>query len=357
MKKLLLYSGLFAFGLSIQAQQDPQYTQFMFNKQLYNPATVGFTGNHCVNLLVRSQYGNFNDQTYTLNTAANGNTEIYGKRGSRTATFSYGAPLPFAITPNQKPKKFQGGLGASFFTDRVGYFTSTVFKLDAGIRKELDMNQTIGLGLNVGAMQRVLDFAGFLPKDPGDPLISTITNGTSSMKPTIGLGAWYQNSGFRNLSLGYSIQNINRPKFSYQGVLNDQQGVHHYLNAGAEFQLNGDIELLPFLMVKASQASGFFANPDINLAAFARYRQNISAGIALRSSFRTFESASIIIGYNVNPALRIGYSFDFNATQLRLNNSNTHEFVLNYCFELQIKERPVIRLDDPFHLGKSPEQE
>ncbi len=355
MKKSLLATFLVGLCINAFGQQDPHYTQYMFNKQLYNPAYTGFTNSHCVALLMRSQYGNYLDQTYTLNQAATGAQEVYGKKGSRTATFSYGAPIPFAEGGKWKSKN-TGGIGASFFSDRVGYVTTTNFKLDISGKRELDPDRTIAVGLNIGAVQKELDFSGFLPKDPGDPLIP-VSTATSNMKPAIGFGAWYRDLGMHDLNIGYSLQNINKPQFNAGPIVNMRAGLHHYIFGSAVFALGPLLELTPSLMVKASQDQGFFANPDFNTAALFKYNNNLTGGIALRNSFKTFESASVVLGYNLNPELRIGYSFDFNVTALSRNNSNTHEIILNYCFKLKIPEPTYLIIVDPLRLGKDPNQE
>ena len=121
-KKILLIVCLGCFMKSY-GQQDPQYTQFMFNKQLYNPAVTGFDGKHCVGLLARTQYSKYEDQSFTLNDRAPNATDVFQSRGSKTVTFSYGAPIPFAGDPKGDNS---GGVGLSVYSDQTGYLT-TIF--------------------------------------------------------------------------------------------------------------------------------------------------------------------------------------------------------------------------------------
>ena len=89
-----------------------------------------------------------------------------------------------------------------------------------------------------------------------------------------------------------------------------------------------------------------------SLNALAEVTQDLEIGLAFRTSFSTFESMALLLGYNLNEKLRLGYAFDLNTAQLRNNNNNTHEIVLNYCFTLQITPPPIIRLVDPRRLDR-----
>jgi|GEM_PF-6778781 len=352
MKKSLLSSLFLGFSILATAQQDPQYTQFMFNRQLYNPAVTGFDNNHCMALLARTQYAKYLDESYTLNNDASSNTEIYGGNGAKTVTFSYGAPIPFA---RDAKGKNSGGVGMSVYSDKAAYINTTYLKLDIAGKRALPFNRTIGVGVNIGAMQKAIDFGGFLFKDPGDPLIGA--NKTSSnMNVNFGAGVWFNDPDRRNLTLGYAIQNLSKKEFSFGLIDAVRPGLHQYINASMDFDVIAPgMVLTPSLMVKASQDSkGVFTNPDFSLAGILKYNQKLSVGLGIRSSTRTFESFSAIIGWNLNQALRIGYSFDFNTTKLRFNNSNTHELVLNYCFRLTLPERVEIILVDPVFLDKDP---
>ena len=346
-KKILLIVVCLGLVFKAYGQQDPQYTQFMFNKQLYNPAVTGFDGKHCVAILARTQYAKFEDRTYVLNDAVGNDIDLYGNRGAKTVTFSYGAPIPFARLP-KGPNS--GGAGLSVFSDQVGYLTTNYYKGDFAYRRELDYGKAIGFGINVGAMQKTIDVGGLIYKDPNDPRIPTDVN-PSGINMNLGGGVWFNNPNFNNLSLGYSIQNFSGKEFQFASLKAVAPGIHQYLNASAEFTPGG-IMVRPYLMIKASQDGFGFANPDINLGALAEINQSLQAGLSIRSSTKTFESFSAILGFNLNPQLRIGYSFDLNTTQLRGNNNNTHEVILNYCFAVVVKKPPVIRLVDPRHLDK-----
>jgi type IX secretion system PorP/SprF family membrane protein len=346
MKKVLLIIVSLGIGLNVFGQQDPQYTQFMFNKQLYNPAVVGFDGKHCATLLARTQYTNYEDQTYTFNDDVNNqDIELFSSRGARTMTFSYGAPIPFARLPKGNNS---GGIGVSVLSDKAGYLGTTTFKLDGAFRTTLASGAGLGFGLNIAATQKAIDLDGLRYKDPGDPRIPAQDN--SGINPNVGLGVWYSDPN-TGLSLGYALQNVMGNEFDFATLQTLKPGWHQYINVGYD-NLPLPIPVDANLMVKASQDQFGFANPDFNLNALAEVTPDLELGIAFRSSLRTFESLALLLGYNLNNNLRIGYSFDLNTAKLRNNNNNTHEVVLNYCFNLEIPERPPIRLVDPRHLDK-----
>lgn len=346
MKKGLLIMLSLGCVLSASAQQDPQYTQFMFNKQLYNPAVVGFDGKHCAALLARTQYTNYEDQTYKFNDATNNSDiELFSSRGARTMTFSYGAPIPFARLPKGNNS---GGIGLSVMSDKAGYLATTMFKLDGAFRTTLASGAGLGFGLNIAASQKNIDLAGLRYKNAGDPRIPP--QGNSGIKPNIGAGVWYSDPT-SGLSLGYSLQNVLNTQFDFATLQTLEPGWHQYINVGYD-NLPLPIPVNANLLIKASQDDVGFANPDFSLNALAQVSSNLEAGIAFRSSLKTFESLALLLGYNLNEKLRLGYAFDLNTAKIRNNNNNTHEIVLNYCFTLQVQEKPLIRLVDPRHLDK-----
>jgi len=346
-RKILLVAVCFGFIFKAYGQQDPQYTQFMFNKQLYNPAVTGFDGKHCVAILARTQYTKYEDQTYQLNDDVQQDPNTFGATGARTVTFSYGAPIPFARAP-KGPNS--GGAGLSVFVDKVGYLSTSYYKGDFAFKRELAFDKSIGFGVNIGAMQKTVNIDGLIYKDPNDPRIPNNKN-PSGINVNFGTGVWFNNPNFYNLSVGYAVQNLSGKPFNFQNVQAIAPGWHQYLNASAEFTPGG-LMVRPYLLIKASQAKAGFANPDFNLGALAELSTSLQAGLSLRTSTKTFESLSAIIGYNLNPQLRLGYSFDINTSGLRANNNNTHEVVLNYCFNIALVERPLIRLVDPRHLDQ-----
>ncbi|MDB4347053.1 PorP/SprF family type IX secretion system membrane protein [Bacteroidia bacterium] len=346
-KKILLVAVCFGLIFKAYGQQDPQYTQFMFNKQMYNPAVTGFDGKHCVAILARTQYVKYEDQTYTLNDQRDEDIDLYGQKGAKTVTFSYGAPIPFARAP-KGPNS--GGVGLSVFQDQVGYLTTSYYKGDFAFRKQLAFDKAIGVGVNIGAMQKTVNVDGLIYKDPNDPRIPNDKN-PSGINVNFGTGVWFNNPNFYNLTLGYAVQNLSSKPFQFASVAAIAPGWHQYLNASAEFTPGG-LMVRPYLLIKASQNGAGFANPDFNLGALADLSTALQAGLSLRTSTKTFESLSAIIGYNLNPQLRIGYSFDINTSGLRTNNNNTHEVVLNYCFNIAVVEKQSIRLLDPRHLDK-----
>lgn len=349
MNKKILLIACFGLFLKSYGQQDPQYTQFMFNKQLYNPAVTGFDGKHCIALLARTQYAQYEDQTHTLNDRVLNDKTIFESRGSKTVTFSYGAPIPFAGLPKGKNS---GGVGLSVYSDQAGYLTTNYFKADLAYKRDLDFGKAIGFGVNIGGMQKLIDVNGLLFKDPRDPLIPTGIS-PSGINVNFGAGVWYSNPDLKGLTVGYALQNLAGKPFAFGTVTTLAPGWHQYINVAAEFPWI--VTIRPSLMIKASQQNAGFANPDFNLGVLADISETLQAGLGIRSSFKTpLESFSVLLGYSVSPKMRIGYSFDLNTTQLRGNNNNTHEIILNYCFTLKFIEKQPIILVDPRHIDKDP---
>lgn len=351
MKRSLLLTIPLFYAICVLGQQDPQYTQFMFNKQQYNPAFIGFHDFTCLSILGRKQYANYKDQTLEVQNLNGKPIQLAGDQGSETFTFAFGMPL---YIKNGIKQKRIGGLGASMYSDKVGYVSTNYYKAGFSVKRMLHHIQ-LGLGLHVGAMQKVIDLTGLKYKHPNDPKIPNLVN-TSSINPNVGVGFWLNIPTWNNLSVGYAAQNLAGRPFTFANINALAPGWHQYINVEASFDFI--VPIRPYLLVKASQQKTLFqgnntadkagfANPDLAIGLVSDISQRFEVGIGMRASTKTFESFNAILGMYLTPQLRLGYAYDMNATSLTNNHNNTHELSFNYCFG---KQR--LNGDDPRHLGR-----
>ncbi len=175
----------------------------------------------------------------------------------------------------------QEGVGLSVFQDQVGYLTTSYYKGDFAFRKQLAFDKAIGVGVNIGAMQKTVNVDGLIYKDPNDPRIPNDKN-PSGINVNFGTGVWFNNPNFYNLTLGYAVQNLSSKPFQFASVAAIAPGWHQYLNASAEFTPGG-LMVRPYLLIKASQNGAGFANPDFNLGALADLSTALQAGLSLRN--------------------------------------------------------------------------
>lgn len=354
MNKILLLALGFSLSILSAALQDPQYTQFVFNKQLFNPAVTGLNARHCATLLTRTQYSQYEDQTYVLNTTVDGPGHLEGPKGSKTVSFSYGAPIPLKC---ETARISSGGVGLSFYADETGYLTTNYLKADLAYRLSLS-KATLSFGGNIGAMQKVIDINGLVFKHAFDPKIPLIS--TSNYNVNYGVGIVYSSKRKHHLNVGYSMQNVSGKEFSFAGIDALAPGLHHYAYFDFESMIKktGTIITTYGLVQTGNQKSIWhdsvpterfnFANPTYTLGLLADISPLLQIGTSSRFSSKNIESVSGILGIYLMSNLRIGYAYDFNVSGLNRNHQNTHEIMLKYCFT----KCQMVDPDDPRHIDQ-----
>jgi type IX secretion system PorP/SprF family membrane protein len=314
---------LIAFSCSgiLFAQQDPQYSQFMHNKLMYNPAFAGNGDKFCATLLQRTQwvgFGGGNEMTGTTNPVPRGAapTNLVG---------SFSAPIG---------KRF--GLGLNLLRDELGFELSVVPSVSIAYKQPLKNDAQLAIGFNVGYMQKSLDGEKLKALEPGDPKIpSSNVNGNAT---DFGFGLYYtkpQLAIFDNFYAGLSASHLNQAKLTYEwngGSRQIQNVMHYYFVAGAEYNLSSTITLQPNILVKKDPAK---IQTDFNC--YAIWNQKLRGGL----TWRPMDAVSVLAGYQMGNNLYVGYSYDLTTSRILNYSAGSHEFLIRYCFG--IKYTPVVR--------------
>lgn len=101
MRKKLLWIAVLGFGgfVQLQAQQDPSYTHFIYNKLMYNPAYAGASNQFCLNAVTHQQYVGYEDQTSLLKTQGGMpiSSELPQNIAPKTTGAAFSAPISIKI--------------------------------------------------------------------------------------------------------------------------------------------------------------------------------------------------------------------------------------------------------------------
>ncbi len=296
MKKLILLIN-FLFCLSVAAQQDPEYTHYMYNMSVVNPAyATGVPAMMNFGGLYRTQW-----------------------------VGAYGAPKTFTFFGHSAiTDRIEAGI--SFISDDIGDGAkkeNNVYADFAYILK-LGGKNKLSLGLKAGFSSMQSNFNGFRFTDPQtDYAFSENINAT---KPNIGVGAYY----FRdNLYVGLSVPNLLKSKYIEEksGVnAFGSEEIHTFLTAGYVFQLNDMVKLKPAFMSKIVKGAPI----AIDITANVLYNEKFEFGAA----YRIDDSVSALFNINVTPTLRVGYAYDYTLTNFGQFNSGTHEIMLLFDLDL-----------------------
>ena len=176
MKKIVVIILCVLSVIAVSAQQDPQFSQNMFNKLANNPGFAGSRGNVATSVLHRSQYMGFEGAPSTQN-------------------FSIDAELPFLY----------GGVGLNVVKDNIAQFSNLGLQASYAYRTELGVGQ-IGMGMSVGVFQSGVDGSNFSYAEPGDNAIPT--SSVSGSKLDIGAGIYYNT---QDVYVGISSSHMTEP--------------------------------------------------------------------------------------------------------------------------------------------------
>ncbi len=291
MKKLTIIAVLL-LAFQMYGQQDPQYTQYMYNMNIMNPAYAGSRETLTINLLGRTQWVGLDGSPNTL-------------------TLSVHSPL----------SNDRLGLGFSAIYDEIGPVRETNLYGDFSYTLQFSNNANLALGVKAGATFQDLSLSMITTAQANDPLFVDDLNKTY---PNFGAGAFYYTERFY---LGLSMPNFleSRHFEKENGVVsNASEKMHFFGTIGYVFILSENTKLKPSSLVKA--ASG--APISIDLSANLLFNEKFEIGV----SHRLDDSISGILGFNINPDFRIGYAYDYTLSNLGDYNSGSHEIMLLYDF-------------------------
>lgn len=302
MKKILLIIAYINIIGSVFSQQDPQYTNYMYNQNVINPA-------YTTNELGVINFG-FMHRTQWTNAVG----------APKTYTF-------FAHTPVSE--KIEVGL--SLITDNIGDGVLRENNVYADFAYILTLNEShkLSLGLKAGFTNFKTNFADFrFPDD--DPINGILTNDTAfdnqnTTSPNFGVGAFYFTEKYY---VGLSVPNLlNSKHIKEKNGLRSIGGeeIHLYLNAGYVFRLSDVVQLKPSTLIKAVKGSPFVIDTSINVL----FNNRLEGGL----SYRINDSFSAMFNIKATSSLKIGYAYDYTTTNLSNFNSGTHEVFVLFDFD------------------------
>jgi len=286
MKKYFLLFLLFSFALHSKGQQDPQFSQYMFNNLAINPGSAGHEQAICASALHRTQWVGFEDAPVSTN---------------------LGVQSPLQL--------LHGGIGLNILTDKIGQNEFLSLNFSYAYRVEM-AGGNLGIGISVGVIQDGVDGSGFITESP-DPSIPTSQEKGSGMD--LGAGLYFNSD---KIYVGISSKHINQPSISTSVDIFDVKR-HYYLTAGYIHELNSKLNLKPSLLVKTEGVS-----TTVDFTSLLEYNKKLWGGVTYRPSTR----AAILLGMHINDDLKFGMSYDLPTS--KVSSSGSFEFMLGYCFKI-----------------------
>jgi type IX secretion system PorP/SprF family membrane protein len=287
--KTKLFSIVMMFTAIVSyAQQDAQYTQYMYNTINVNPAYAGSRGALSFFALHRTQWVGLD-----------------------------GAPITNTLSVNTPFNNSKLGLGLSIVNDEIGPSTSNSISTDISYTIPVSETYKLSFGVKGTANLFSIDVNKLNPGDQTDPQFQNIDN---EFSPNIGAGIYLHS---HKAYIGFSIPNfIETDAYNDNDVAIYKEKINYYLIGGYVFDLSPSIKFKPTFMSKLVEGSPL----QLDLSGNFMFNEKFIVGLAYRWS----AAMSAMVGFQVSDAFYVGYSYDFETTDLDNYNSGSHEIFLRY---------------------------
>jgi len=288
MRTKILFFALMLTTATGFAQQDAQYTQYMYNTININPAYAGSRGTMSVFGLHRTQWVGLD-----------------------------GAPTTNAFSLNTPINNSNLGIGLTLVNDRIGPTSDNTISADISYTVSMNERYKLSFGVKASGNMFNLDTDKLNPLDPADDHLQQVN---SQFSPNIGAGIYLHSD---KLYLGVSIPNfLQDNKYSDNNYAVFQERMNFYFIGGYVFDISPSVKFKPAVLTKIVTGSPLQVDASANFLFFDK--------LMLGGAYRWDAAVSALAGFQVSDGLFIGYSYDMETTQLKRFNSGSHEIFLRF---------------------------
>lgn len=289
---LIIFSLLIIDG--VQAQQDVQYTQYMYNTMSVNPGYAGSRGVFSAMVLGRTQWVGLD-----------------------------GAPQSQTLTVHFPLEKFERvGLGVSVVNDKIGPTQETYLDIDFSYTINA-FDGDLAFGLKGSGQLLDINISKLSPEQAIDPLL--VNNVDNKFSPNVGLGLYYTNED--KFYLGVSVPRLLETRH-YDSAKKSiaKERINIYLIAGYVFPLSESIKAKPAVLFKSVSGAPLQADMSANFL--------IKEKLTLGAAYRWSAAFSGMIGYQFTDGLMFGFAYDKEVTDLGQTKHDQGSFEAFLRFEL-----------------------
>lgn len=290
----LLLAGPVLLPKQAKAQQDPQFTQYMFNLLALNPAYAGSADRVSIKALSRHQWVGFE-----------------------------GAPTTQTLTVHSPFLVQSLGLGGTVMRDEHGPVTQYGLIVDLSYRLFLGNNQKLAFGIKGGLNLFQGKFGELHPLDANDQVFQQ--NVSTKTDPQFGFGVmWYSDRFYLGLSSPKMLRTDFFDTDSLQFVSQPGQRAHYYLTGGYVFDLGTYTKFKPTAMVKAVEGAPISFDLSANFLLYDK--------LWLGAMYRYTDAVGALVQYNLTDGISVGYAYDYPLSPLHNYSGGSHEFMLGVEF-------------------------
>ena len=273
---------------SMYSQQDSQYTQYMYNTPLVNPAYAGSRETITAFLLHRNQWVGLE-----------------------------GAPVTNNFSINMPVGDSNFGVGLNFVNDEIGPVSENEISADLAYFIQVSENYKLSLGLKGTANLFQLDVNKLRIFDPSDPQFQNVD---TEFSPNVGAGLYlFSDKTYFGLSVPSFFESY---RYNDNNIEITKEKMHFYFIAGHVFTLSDNIDFKPAVLSKIVEGAPLQADITANFLFFDK--------LTLGAAYRWDASVSALAGFQISDSWFIGYGYDLETTKLANYNSGSHEIFLRY---------------------------
>lgn len=276
---------------SLRAQQNPQYSNFLFNSFALNPAIAGLQV--CLDARVgyRNQWVGFeNNPRSVFLTAHQRIKSISSDRGA------------------------QHGAGLVVESDNTGPTGRTSVHAAYAIHLPLSRKTRISFGLSAGILQYRVDMSQIFVPQPGDPILQQ--SQSELVFPDIKFGIWLYNKSW---FAGFSGGHLTSPTLNDIGIDTRLQS-HFNLMAGRVYEGGEKMSYIPAAQFKFTSNS----TPSLDVQFWADYDDTFALG----AGFRSEDAVYGMLKFNFLDHFTVAYAYDFTYSKMRFGGNNSHEIII-----------------------------
>ncbi len=296
MKKSFLIGALLAVAGFAKAQQDPQFTQYMFNTLYYNPGYAGVEGVTKLTALHRTQWLGY--------------SPTFGDGGAPTTQIvSFSAPI----------FKINSGFGAYIANDKQGPINALETQLSYAYHLGIK-DSKLSLGVRVGSYSQTINYDIYRFTDPNDPLLRDKAGKESQIRPDFAVGAFFRKEKYY---AGIGASHLTRSEFDFGTSARNALQNHVYVTGGYFYEVSFDLRFQFSTLVKSD-----FNKTSFDVGGLAYLKDTMWGGL----SFRQSEAAILLLGYSFmkDKSLKLGYALDYVVKDQQAKQPTSHEFMLSY---------------------------
>lgn len=316
MKKFIISLIIFCITYPVLAQQDVQYSHYMFNQMAYNPAVAGTNGKICANAIRRDQWLGFE-----------------------------GAPKTTGLNINMpiSPFGWESGVGLNIENDEIGYEQN--FKIRAAYSYHLPLwTGKLGIGTELGLYNKNFDPSDWKTPDTdaaSDPLIPTGED-KNIMAFDMSFGLYYHD---QQKYFGISANHLTKPKLEYESTGGEGTNTvpsnltrHFFVTAGYNIPTTISLlELQPSVFVKLEGAS---LSSQYDFTVIGVYNKKFWGGLTYRYQDAVVALLGLEIFTGGENGIKIGVAYDLTTSKLRKAGDGSTEIFLSYSFDLGLEKLP-----------------